>query len=133
MHWHRKFISSPTGFSEYDKPIKTRRSVYSVTCEAILIDFRNQSTSVPELIEKDLNSYAKTQPLGKQIHDQGIPGIISPSARHASGDNIIIYRPDILSNASHNKDYLYIHEPNIPTIVVREERSNKIITAVNIQ
>jgi len=120
FHWHRKYIQSPANFTNNVDPIIGRRSLYSVSCDAILIDLR----------DKDPISYSKTQPLGKHIRNQGLPGIISPSSRDPSGDNLTIFKAEVLAKASYEKDYFYTFYPHEAKIVVSEKKSTEGILQI---
>lgn len=131
-HWHRTFIQSPMTFSAYTKPIKVPRSVYSVSCNAILIDLCKKHKDHPELVDKNISSYNKTQPIGKYIRDQGFSGIMSLSCRHKTGQNIVLFRKEVLSDACHQDDYYYTYYPNGSKIVINEIKNNKEILSVPI-
>ena len=130
FHWHRKYIQSPTNFANSADPIIVRRSVYSVRCDAILIDLRDKALQFPELNDKDLISYSKTQPIGKHIRNQGLPGIISPSSRDPAGENLTIFKPEVLAKASYEKDYFYTFYPHESKIVVSEKKSTERILQI---
>lgn len=130
FHWHRKYIQSPTNFSNSVDPIIARRSVYSVSCDAILIDLRDKVIQFPELNDKDLISYSKTQPIGIHIRNQGLPGIISPSSRDPDGENLTIFKPEVLAKASYEKDYFYTFYPHELKIVVSENKSSERIVEI---
>lgn len=131
-HWYRTFIQAPTAFSTYAKPIRVPRSIYSMSCNAILIDLCQKNRVYPELIDKNILSYSKTQPIGKYIRDQGFSGIMSLSCRHKTGKNIVLFRKDVLSNACHENDYFYTYYSNDSKIVVSDIKYNREILAIPI-
>ncbi len=131
-HWHRTFIQSPEVATTYANPVKVPGSVYSVLCNAILIDLRKKDKDCPELIDKNINSYSRTQPIGKYIRDQGFSGIMSLSSRHEAGQNIVLFRKEVLSNANHENDYLYTYYPDNSKIVIYEIKNNKEILVVSV-
>ncbi|MDF1795853.1 MAG: RES family NAD+ phosphorylase [Coxiellaceae bacterium] len=71
------------------------REIYAVHCEAVLISLLDKQMHHPELISDD---YAYCQRIGKVLHQQGHPGLITPSAR-CDGANVNIFNPSVLSSA----------------------------------
>ncbi len=69
------------------------RDIYTVQCDAILIDFTGKQEDFPQLITDD---YGYCQRVGLSLHQQGHPGLLSPSAR-CKGVNVNIFNPSVLS------------------------------------
>ncbi len=110
---------------EKDSIIYRDRVIYTVYCDAILIDLIGKQKNYPDLIS---NSYTYTQDIGKQIHQQGHPGLISPSARY-NGNNLDIFRKEVLSNP---KPKLHLsYELNLKSseiaILFEDAKYNRII------
>ena len=74
--------------------ISRERIIYDVQCQTILIDLTRKKRYYPDLVA---DSYQTTQAIGKQLSQQGFPGLLSPSARHHRGVNANIFKQDILS------------------------------------
>ncbi|MBB71760.1 MAG: hypothetical protein CMF50_05125 [Legionellales bacterium] len=75
-------------------PIIKKRSVYNVHCDALLINFVGKELPYPQLISDD---YQFTNELGYTIKQGGYPGVLSRAARDPYGENISIFRQNVLS------------------------------------
>jgi hypothetical protein len=71
------------------------RKVWSVRCDAALIDLRQHIESTPELVHP--SSYALTQQIGARLHREGHPGLLTRSARCA-GEVCAVLNPAVISN-----------------------------------
>jgi len=75
-------------------PVITReRIIYHVYCNGILIDLSKKTKFFPKLISED---YLETQKIGKQLYQQGFPGLLAYSARYPNGTNANIFKSEIL-------------------------------------
>lgn len=102
-HWYWGFLSD-AGF-EKDSVI-VERKLYSVTCDAALLDFRPLvHKQYPDLIHK--TDYTFTQSIGTRIHREGHPGLLTASARYQGGENYVVFNPDVLSNPRHHCQLSY--------------------------
>ena len=72
--------------------------MYDVRCQGLLSDISSKVKKFPQLVS---NNYNFCQEIGKRIHNEGYPGLISQSAR-CSGNNINIFKKKILSNQTLN-------------------------------
>lgn len=91
-HWYRFVTDS---FAAEDREIVTERRVFDVRCGALLIDLRDRQAAYPDLVNR--SSYAFTQNIGRYVHQQGLNGLLVPSAR-CDGVNAAIFRQERLSN-----------------------------------
>jgi len=91
-HWYR-FVSD--SYPAEDREIWTERRVFDVRCDALLIDLRGRRASDPGLASR--KSYALTQQIGRYVHEQGLNGLLAPSAR-CDGTNAAVFKPERLSN-----------------------------------
>lgn len=91
-HWYRFVTDS---YPAEDREIVTERRVFDVRCDALLIDLRGKHAAYPDLVSR--TSYAFTQQIGRYVHEQGLNGLLAPSARRA-GVNAAIFKPERLSN-----------------------------------
>lgn len=91
-HWRNSFLLD-AGFAY--KGIKIDRKIYSVRCDAALIDLRHAATRFPDLTNP--NDYTFTQQIGGRLHREGHPGLTSKSARF-EGDCYAVLNPKVLSN-----------------------------------
>lgn len=108
-HWQTTFLIKPN-FKMLPRTIKVIRSVYTVKCQAALIDLRNKTTEYPELIDPNSTSYRMTQKLGVRMHKEGYPGLLTRSARKSDGENVVVFKDNILTNPTHYHDYIYEYD-----------------------
>ena len=80
--------------------VVAERKVYSVACNAALLDFRKTADGHPDLLHT--SDYTFCQSLGSRIHREGHPGLLTQSVRRPVGENVAIFNADVLSNPSHN-------------------------------
>jgi hypothetical protein len=90
-HWYRFVTDS---YPAEDREIVTERRVFDVRCDALLIDLRGRGTAHPDLASR--KSYAFTQRIGRYVHEQGLNGLLAPSAR-CEGVNAAIFKAERLS------------------------------------
>ncbi|OYY60443.1 MAG: hypothetical protein B7Y50_07410 [Hydrogenophilales bacterium 28-61-11] len=91
-HW-RNGLLADAGFDR--EGVRIERKVVWVRGDAALVDFRPEIKRMPELVHP--TSYAATQPIGKRLHREGFPGLVSRSAR-CDGHIFGILNPGVLSN-----------------------------------
>jgi hypothetical protein len=90
-HWYRFVTDS---YPAEDREIVSERRVFDVRCDALLIDLRGRETAHPDLVSR--KSYAFTQRIGRYVHEQGLNGLLAPSAR-CEGVNAAIFKAERLS------------------------------------
>jgi len=91
-HWYRFLMDS---YAAEDREIMTERRVFDVRCDALLVDLRGKRSDYPDLVSR--TSYAFTQQVGRYMHEQGLNGLLTPSAR-CDGTNAAIFKSERLSN-----------------------------------
>jgi hypothetical protein len=91
-HWYRFVTDS---YPAEDREIVSERRVFDVRCDALLIDLRGKGAAYPDLVSR--RSYAFTQQIGRYVHEQGLNGLLAPSAR-CDGTNAAVFKPERLSN-----------------------------------
>ena len=96
-HWTRWLsgLSFLPDFASAGDPVTGERKVYSVHCDALLLDLRPKIASIPQLVDPD--SYLYTQQLGDRLKHEGHPGLLTHSAR-CTGDISALFTPAVLSN-----------------------------------
>ena len=104
-HWSR-FVQD--AFPDEDRDIRTERRVFDVRCDAILIDLRGKARRHPDLVSR--TSYAFCQQVGHYVHDQGLNGLLTRSAR-CDGTNAALFRPERLSNVRDKLFLTYRYNP----------------------
>jgi hypothetical protein len=90
-HWHRFVVDS---FAGLDRAIAGERRVFSVRCDAILIDLR--AVAEPRLADR--RDYSFTWRVGRFLWERSQSGLLAPSARRAAGTSAAIFRPEALSD-----------------------------------
>ncbi len=101
-HWYRGLLSD-AGFET--ETVIGERKLYTVACNAALLDFRPATQHFPDLLHK--TDYAFTQSTGIRIHREGHPGLLTRSARYPEGENYVIFNPAVLSNPRHHCHLTY--------------------------
>jgi hypothetical protein len=90
-HWYHGLLSD-AGFT--DREVIGERKLYEVKCKAALLDFRTNSELLKLITSK--NSYIDAQAIGKRLHGEGAPGLITKSVRYLEGTNYVILNPKVL-------------------------------------
>ncbi len=92
-HWYHGLLAD-AGFEK--ETVVGERKVYTVDCNAALLDLRPLIGDYPDLIHRC--DYRFAQLVGARIHHEGHPGLLVPSVRHCEGNNFAVFNPDVLSN-----------------------------------
>lgn len=92
-HWFHGLLRD-AGFQR--EGVLAERKVYAVTCDAALLDFRPAVTDWPALLHP--SDYSFPQSVGARIHREGHPGLLIPSVRRPTGENVAVFNPAVLSN-----------------------------------
>ena len=92
-HWLRHFLTD-AGFDK--EPVIGERKLYEVACDAALVNLRPLTNQYVGLMHK--TDYSTTQSVGARLHREGHPGLLTASARHAPGQNYVVFNPGVLSN-----------------------------------
>lgn len=90
-----------------DTPVIRERAVYTVACQALLLDLAGKEKTHPGLIT---DSYAYTQEIGRRLHREGHPGLLAPSAR-CQGINAVILNEKVLNDPRNHCYLLYRYDP----------------------
>lgn len=122
-HWRRVFIDSPQFTAIESDTIRAIRSVFSVHCRAAVLDLRQQSAEDTRLIDPDPENYPYTQQIGARINEEGHPALITSSARHEGGENVVVFNKNVLSRPGHYNDYIYEYNISTQSTIVREYHS----------
>jgi hypothetical protein len=112
------------GMAGHNQDIVGDRRVYKVRCEAALLDLRTRVRSFPALVDKD--DYAYTQDVGRRIHREGHPGLVSCSAR-TQGDVYAVFREQVLSDPRNHCDLTYILRPGADRVRVERQRGRGLM------
>jgi hypothetical protein len=101
-HWFRGLLCD-AGFEHENVTIE--RTLYSVACDAVLLDFRPAAANFPDLLHTA--DYNFIHSVGARIHREGHPGLLTFSARHQGGINYAILNPNVLSNPRQQSQLTY--------------------------
>lgn len=101
-HWYHGLLAD-AGFES--EQVIGERKVYSVACNAALLDFRLIVPDFPELAHK--TDYSHAQSVGARIHREGHPGLLIPSVRYPPGESYVVFNPTVLSNPRMNCQLTY--------------------------
>ena len=107
-HWLRR-ITAFQHPSITANPIVTRREIFKVRVDGLLVDLRGKESTYPGL--SDRQSYALTHPVGAYLVEQGSNGLLATSARHAKGVCVAIFKPRRLSDPRHQDLLRYTWNP----------------------
>lgn len=99
-HWYRGLLCD-AGFEK--ATVIGERKLYSVTCDAALLDFRQ--INYPDLLHK--TDYTFAQSIGARIHREGHPGLLNGSVRYLDGESYAVFNPAVLSNPRHHCQLTY--------------------------
>lgn len=111
-HWRNSLLAD-AGWEKRDD-ISIHRKIYTVCCQALLIDLSNHHKDFPFLISDD---YEECQQLGRLLHQQGHPGIFTRSARcKKSGNNVVVFNEKVLSEPKNHCNLTYRLNGNQVTI-----------------
>ncbi len=92
-HWRYGFLQD-AGWENHEGVV-IERKVYRVRCDAALLNFIPKLEAFPSLV--DPKGYSFSHQVGRRIHHDGHPGLISRSAR-CEGDVYAIFNSQVLSN-----------------------------------
>jgi hypothetical protein len=109
-HWHRFVMDS---FGALDRAIAGERRVFTVRCNAILIDLR--AAAEPRLTDR--RDYAFTWQLGRYLWERSQSGLLARSAR-AAGTSAAVLRPEALSDVRDLCYLTYRMNPSEDRVVV---------------
>lgn len=91
-HWYFGFLAD----AGYQQPgVVCERKLYQVQCEAALLDLRRLWRKYPGLLHP--KDYGYTQSLGRRLHKEGHPGLVSRSVRFPEGECYAVFNAAVLS------------------------------------
>ena len=102
FHWFRGLLCE-AGFEQEEVVID--RKLYSVACDALLLDVRPLADNYPNLLHK--TDYTFTQSVDARIHREGHPGLLTLSARHQGGVNYAVLNHNVLSSPRPHSQLTY--------------------------
>ncbi len=79
--------------------MRLQMRLYSVEAKGRVTDLRKASQTEPRIVDPE--SYAYSQAIGRTLHDEGAPGILYPSVRHAGGECLAALKTTLLKNCLH--------------------------------
>ncbi len=115
FHWQQTILNDVAQLwrgKKFTKPLYTARTVFNANCQSTLVDLRGKESAVPALTQPSLYHYQDTQKIGSKLAKEGMPGLITPSARQVLGNNVAIFNKAVLKSPSHAGDFLYEITPD---------------------
>lgn len=112
FHWHRFLMDS---FPNVDTEVIGERRLFSVHCDALLVDLRDCAAEVPQLTSR--TSYGFTQELGRYLVNQQQNGLLFPSAR-CHGTNAALFNAARLADVRDRHYLTYRYSPSIQQVKV---------------
>jgi len=119
-------VKEESGIEGNRDPIYRERAVYLVRCKALLIDLSGKEAEFPDLVGPD---YGFTQQIGERLRGEGHPGLLSPSARHRGGVNLVAFSPAILSEPGLFCYLTYSCDP-VKRVVKVERTAGKVMAVL---
>jgi hypothetical protein len=101
-HWFNGFLTD-AGFER--EPVVGERKLYTVACDAALLDLRPRIAEHPGLVHR--SDYSHAQAVGARLHREGHPGLVTASVRREGGENYVVLNPNVLSNPRHHCHLTY--------------------------
>ncbi len=120
-------IKSELQIEGLNEIVYRERAVYDIHCRALLINLSGKETQYPELIASDYNF---TQQIALRLQREGHPGLIAPSARFHNGENVVVFRKEILSNTRLHCYLSYEFDPHTHSVTV-ERQPGEVIAIVS--
>jgi len=108
-------VKEESGIEDNRGPIIRERAVYLVHCRALLLDLTGKARAFPGLVADD---YGVTHQIGERLHQEGHPGLLAPSARHAGGTSLVALTPTVLSDPRSFCYLIYSCDPVRRTVTV---------------
>ena len=105
--------------------IVRERAVYTVHCEALLVDLRSKASDYPDLVGDD---YVFCQQIGSRLHREGHPGCLTPSARCEGGKNAVILSSGVLRNPRQQCYLTYKFDPKSGSLEVERNPGEVLFT-----
>ena len=112
FHWHRFLLDS---FAAENRVIIGERRVFSVRCDAQLVDLRGREREAPGLLDR--RSYQYTQSLGAYLVAHAQEGLLAKSAR-CDGTNAAIFQAARLSKPRDRTQLTYRCNPTRDRVTV---------------
>lgn len=104
-HWYRGLICD-AGWEQ--ERVVVERKLYTVACDALLLDLRQTVAVYPDIVHKSDYRFART--VGARLHREGHPGLLTYSARHDHGLNFAVMNPEVLSRPRFHSQLSYCLE-----------------------
>lgn len=118
-------VKEETGIEGNHGPIIRERAVYLVHCRALLIDLTGKAKAFPGLVADD---YGLTHQIGERLHQEGHPGLLAPSTRHAGGTTLVALTPVVLSSPRSFCYLTYSCDPVQRTVSVERQPGEMLAT-----
>ncbi len=111
-------IQDESNIEGLDQVIIRERAIYTVFCNAVLIDLTGKLESHPELVAED---HHLTHQIGQRLHREGQPGLVAPSARRQEGINTVVFNPDVLRDPRLRFYLTYRFNPVLGSVEIEQD------------
>lgn len=116
-HWVR-FVEH--AFPENQAEIRSKRTLYRVKVDSILVDLRDKHIEFPQLL--DPRFYGFTQRVGEHLYRRRMNGVLVKSTDIVDGTSVVILNPEAFSDVVEVCNLTYRHIPGGRKVLV--ERSD---------
>ena len=106
-HVVQEIRNSPDVF-DTQKSITIDRRIAKVNCRGLAFDLSHKAKEFPWLV--DSVNYTSCQEVGRRVALEGHPLLRVPSARHAGGINLVVFKQQTLSNVREYCNLRYVYD-----------------------
>ncbi len=121
-HWV-KFVND--AFPDNKAEITSKRTLYRVKVDSILVDLRDKHVEFPQLL--DPKFYGFTQQIGEYLYRREMTGILVKSTDILNGTSIVIFKPEALSDVVEVCKLTYRHNPRDKKVMVKRHDTGNTI------
>ncbi len=128
-HFIREIANSPDVFTT-QKTVIINRRIAMVHCHGLALDLSHKAHKFPWLVEPV--NYTQCQALGRRVALEGHPLLRVPSARHTGGINLVVFKPNVLSNARDYCHLQYVYDLSSEHVRVYRGKSELYVCNANL-
>ena len=126
-HFIQEIRNSPDVFYT-QKTITIDRRVAMVNCHGLAFDLSHKAKKFPWLV--DAVNYTGCQEIGRRVAREGHPLLRVPSARHAGGINLVVFKQQMLSNVREYCNLQYVYDLSAERISVYRGKEALVIESM---
>jgi hypothetical protein len=114
--WHQ--LRQVMALEGVERTVVRHRAVYRVRAQGHFVDLRGKEAAFPRIVADD---YAFTQGIGRTLSQQGMPGLLYPSARWPGGACLAAFRAAPLSDPVLSHYLTYRIDPVARQVAIERE------------